>query len=153
MWQKDKQRKIVRNIKSRSLYQFISKRFYKKMHIKSLYRKVYIKKFILKLLTTKTFNHQNFLYILLMKYLVNRPIFHKFYMQSDIVKPCRMYFTCTFQLATFVGQLMIFMAHALIRNNFPENFNLVRSRLLFCKVLRFQRTRCFCFLHLNFIIT
>ena len=35
-------------------------------------------------------------------------------LQSVIVKPCQMYFTCTFQLTAFVGQLMIFMAHALI---------------------------------------
>ena len=40
-----------------------------------------------------------------------------------------------------------------LTNNFPENFNWVRSRLLFCKVLQFKRTQCFCFLHLNFIIT
>ena len=38
-------------------------------------------------------------------------------------------------------------------NNFPENFNCVRSRLLFCKVLRFKRTWCFCFLYLNFMMT
>ena len=37
--------------------------------------------------------------------------------------------------------------------NFPENVNSVRSRLLFCKVLRFERTRCFFFLQLNFMIT
>ena len=49
-----------------------------------------------------------------MKYLVNRTIFHKFYVQSTIINPCRMYFTRTFQLTAFVGQLMIFMAHALI---------------------------------------
>ena len=40
--------------------------------------------------------------------------------------------------------------HLEIKN---ENFNCVRSILLFCKVLRFERTRCFCFLHLNFMIT
>ena len=34
-------------------------------------------------------------------------------------------------------------------NNFPENFNWVRLRLLFCKVLPFERTRCSC---LNFMI-
>ena len=49
-----------------------------------------------------------------MKYLVKRTIFHKFYVQKAIIKPCRMYFTRTCQLTTFVGQLMIFMAHALI---------------------------------------
>ena len=57
---------------------------------------------------------QNFLNIRRMKYLVNRTIFHKFYVQSAVIKPCRMYFTYTSQLTTFVGQLMIFMAHALI---------------------------------------
>ena len=55
------------------------------------------------------------LYIRWMKYLVNWPIFCKFYMQSALVKPCRMYFTHTFQL-TFVGQLMILMAYALTHN-------------------------------------
>ena len=48
-----------------------------------------------------------------MQYLVNRTNFHEFYVQSAIIKPCTMYFMHTFQL-TFVGQLMIFMAHALI---------------------------------------
>ena len=38
-------------------------------------------------------------------------------------------------------------------NDFPENFNWVRPSLLFCKVVRFERTRYFCFLHLNFMIT
>ena len=47
-----------------------------------------------------------------MKYLVNRTILHKFYVPSAIIKPCRMYSTRTFQLTTFVSQLMIFMAHA-----------------------------------------
>ena len=37
-------------------------------------------------------------------------------------------------------------------NNFPENFNSVRSTLSFYKVLRFEITRCFCFLHFNFMI-
>ena len=33
-----------------------------------------------------------------MKYLVNRQIFDKFYMQSAIIKPCRMYFIlCIFR--------------------------------------------------------
>ena len=59
-------------------------------------------------------NPQNFLNIRSMKYLVNRTIFHKFYVQSAITKPCRMYFTRPFQLTTFAGQLMIFMAHAII---------------------------------------
>ena len=49
-----------------------------------------------------------------MKYLLNRTIFHKFYVQSAIIKQCRMYFSCTFQLTTFVYQLMIFIAHAVI---------------------------------------
>ena len=49
-----------------------------------------------------------------MKYLVDRSIFHKFYMQSPIIKPCRMYFTRNFQMTTLVGQLMILMAHAFI---------------------------------------
>ena len=56
----------------------------------------------------------NLLYVRCMKYLVNRPIFHKFYVQSTIKKPCRMYLTRTFQLATFVGQLMILKAHTYI---------------------------------------
>ena len=88
-----------------------------------------------------------------MKYLVNRPIFHKFHVQSAIIKPCRIYFTCAFPLTTFVGQLIIFMALLSFTNNFPENFNCVRSRLLFCKVLQLKRTRCFYFLHLNLMIT
>ena len=62
----------------------------------------------------KDYQPQSFLYIRWMKYLVNRPIFYKFYMQSAIVKPCRMYFTRAFQLTTFVGQLTVFMPHALI---------------------------------------
>ena len=49
-----------------------------------------------------------------MKYLVNRPLLHDFYVQSAIIKPWQMYFMHTFQLTAFVGQLMIFMAHALI---------------------------------------
>ena len=54
-----------------------------------------------------------FFYIRWMKYLVNRLIFDKFYMLSAIVKPFRMNFTCTFQLTTFVGQMMIYVAHKL----------------------------------------
>ena len=41
----------------------------------------------------KIFNLQNFLNIRRMKYLVNRSIFYKFYVQSAIIKPCQMYFT------------------------------------------------------------
>ena len=62
----------------------------------------------------KIINSQDLPYVRCMKYLVNRPIFHKFYVQSTIKKPSRMYFTRTFQLTTFVGQLMILMAHAFI---------------------------------------
>ena len=92
---------------------------------------------------------QNFLYVRWMKYLVNRPIFHKFYMQSAIIKPCRMYFKRNFQLtACSCSWHMVSFT-----NNFPKNFNWVSSRLLFCNVLRFERTRCFSFLHLNFMIT
>ena len=56
----------------------------------------------------------NFLYICWMKYLMNRPIFHKFYMAIPVLKPCQMYFIRTFQLTTFVGQLMISMTHPVI---------------------------------------
>ena len=87
-----------------------------------------------------------------MKYLVNRPIFHKFYMQSATIKPCRMYFTCTFQLTTFVANWWFSWHMLSFTNNFPENFICIRSWLLFCKVFWFKITRCFCFLHLNFMI-
>ena len=43
-----------------------------------------------------------------MKYLVNRIIFHKFYVQSAIILR-------VLQLTIFAGQLIIFMTHALIR--------------------------------------
>ena len=91
-----------------------------KFILKCLYEKVYIKvyKNLLKWnivdIFIKIINPQNFLNIRRMKYLVNRPIFHKFYLQSAIIKPCRMYFTHTFQLTTFLGQLMIFLAHTVI---------------------------------------
>ena len=39
----------------------------------------------------KIINPQNFLYICWMKYLVNRPIFHKFYMQSAIISAANKY--------------------------------------------------------------
>ena len=38
-------------------------------------------------------------------------------------------------------------------NNFPKNLNCVRLRLLFCRVLWFEKTWCFSFPHLNFMIT
>ena len=60
-----------------------------------------------------------------------------------------MYFTCTFQLTNwrFSWHLLSFA------NIFPKNFNWIRSRLLFYKVLWFDGTWCFSFLHLNFMIT
>ena len=55
---------------------------------KSLYKKVYIKvyknllEWNIVYIFIKIINPQNFLYIRWMKYLVNRPISHKFYMQN-----------------------------------------------------------------------
>ena len=37
-------------------------------------------------------NPQNFFHICWIKYLINRPIFHNFYMQSATVKPRRLKF-------------------------------------------------------------
>ena len=62
----------------------------------------------------KIINPQNLLYVRSMKYLVNRPIFLKLYVQSTIIYPCQMYFTRTFKLTIFVGQLMILMAYSFI---------------------------------------
>ena len=73
---------------------------------KSIYTKFYIKVYENLLgwnivyIFIKIINSQD-LYVRCMKYLVNRPIFHKFYVQSTIIKPCGMYFTRTFQLTTF----------------------------------------------------
>ena len=86
---------------------------------KSIYKKLYIKGYenLLERNIIYIFiviiNPQNLLYVCCMKYLVNMPIFHMFYVQSTIIKPCRMYFRNTF--TTFVGQLMILMAHAFIQ--------------------------------------
>ena len=43
--------------------------------------------------------------------------------------------------------------HGTFTNDFHENFNWVRSRHLLRKVLLFERTLCFCFLHLNLMVT
>ena len=73
---------------------------------------------------------------------------------SAIVKPCWIYFTHKFFNWRHLQANWWFSWHMFpFTNNLPENFNGVRSRLLYCKVFRFARTRCFCFLHLNFMIT
>ena len=99
----------------------LDSRFWREREVlKSIYKKFYIKvyenllEWNIVYIFIKIINSQELFYVPCMKYLVNRPIFHKCYVQSTIIKPCQMSFWSTFQLTTFVGQLMILIAHAFI---------------------------------------
>ena len=93
---------------------------------KSIYKKFYIKvyenllEWNIVYIFIKIINSQDLLYVRCMKYLVNRPIFHKFYVQNTIIKPCRMYFMCTFQLMTFVGFSAVFSNVFILTSNTHE---------------------------------
>ena len=75
-----------------------------------MFTTVFIKKFILKFLENllegnivykfiKIINLQNFLYICYLKYLVNIPIFHKFYVETeDICRPTDDFYGTCFHL-------------------------------------------------------